>query len=157
MKPGDLIAVARLLIEGSNGKPSQAALRRAVSTTYYALFHLLAQTGADLFVGGPGAKRSDQAWRQVYRALEHGKAKNACKNEEMLCKFPKVIEDFGNMFVTMQEKRHLADYDPHATFSKSSVLTDIAATAKVIGDFSKAPIKDRRAFAAYVLFKTSWP
>lgn len=153
MKPSDLIAVARALLKSSDGKPSQAVLRRATSTAYYVLFHALARTSADLLVGGPGAKRSDMAWRQVYRALEHGQAKNACKNGDMLRKFPKAIEDFGNTFVMMQEKRHSADYDPHEKFSKSSVTTDVDAVEKVLKDFDAAVTKDRRAFAAYVLFR----
>ena len=136
------------------GKPSQVVLRRALSTAYYAMFHMLAKCGADLLVGGSGAGRSNEAWRQVYRALEHGVAKSACKNATTLSKFPREIEDFGNVFVTMQEKRHKADYDPAARFYKSSVIQDINAAEQAIKGFDAADIKDRRAFAAYVLFKT---
>jgi len=70
-----------------------------------------------------------------------------------LKKFPKEIEDFGNAFVTMQEKRHRADYDPDEKFFKSSVIQDIDDTEAVIGGFKKTALKDRRAFAAYVLFR----
>ena len=71
----------------------------------------------------------------------------------MLSKFPKEIEDFANMFVTMQDKRHKADYDPTENFWKSSVIQDINAVEQAIKGFKTAPLKDRRAFAAYVLFK----
>ena len=76
MTPRDLIATARGLAEGDPRRPSQANLRRAVSTAYYAMFHCLAGTAADLLIGG---SRSE-AWHQVYRALEHGSAKGACRN-----------------------------------------------------------------------------
>ena len=153
MKPRDLLALSHQMVRLNRGKPSQVVLRRALSTAYYAMFHMLAKCGADLLVGGSGAGRSNEAWRQVYRALEHGFAKNAFKNASMLSKFPKEIEDFGNMFVTMQEKRHKADYDPAERFYKSSVIQDINAAEQVIKGFDGADIKHRRAFAAYALFK----
>lgn len=53
----------------------------------------------------------------------------------------------------MQLKRHRADYDPLERFYKSSVQQDIAEAENVMRRFSKVPLKDRRAFAASVLFK----
>jgi hypothetical protein len=128
-------------------------LRRASSSAYYALFHCLARAGADLMVGGDGAARSKPAWKQVYRALEHNAAKNACRDGDIVPKFPKAIEDFANVFVTLQTKRHAADYDPMAKFSKSEVVQDIATVTQAIADFHSAPMKDKRAFCAFVLFK----
>ena len=142
------------LIAARNGKPRQSNLRRAVSAAYYALFHCLARCCADLLVGGAGADRSKPAWKQVYRALDHGLAKNNCKNQETIKKFPKEIEDFANMFVALQTKRHMADYDPDARFYKSEVRQDVAEAADVMDRFKDVPLKDRRAFAAYVLFKS---
>lgn len=69
-------------------------------------------------------------------------------------KFPKEIEDFANMFVSLQEKRHNADYDPHAKFTKSEVETDIVASIQAINTFKSAKITDRRAFCAYVLLRS---
>jgi uncharacterized protein (UPF0332 family) len=128
-------------------------LRRAASSAYYALFHCLARSGADLLVGGAGSDRSKHAWKQVYRAIEHGSAKNACADGTIVPKFPKPIEDFANIFVTMQTKRHSADYDPSARFTKSEVVQDIATVRQAITRFYNAPLKDRRAFCAHVLFR----
>lgn len=124
-----------------------------MSTTYYALFHCLASCCANLLVGGAGADRSKHAWHQVYRALEHGTAKKSCTDQALLKRFPKEIEDFANMFVIMQEKRHSADYNPRERFYKSSVNQDIADATDVVKRFGACTIKDRRAFAALVLFK----
>ena len=44
----ELIGAGRLL---ASGQPSQEALRRAISTAYYAMFHALATSNADLIVG----------------------------------------------------------------------------------------------------------
>ena len=51
MRPPDLIEAARVLTESGPSLPTQARLRRAVSTAYYAMFHCLAATVADLFIG----------------------------------------------------------------------------------------------------------
>jgi len=141
------------LISGK-GKPTQVNLRRAASSTYYALYHCLARNSADLLVGGSGADRSKPAWAQVYRAVNHGQAKEACKNGKMIQKFPKEVEDFANLFVAMQAKRHSADYDPFAKFIKSEVVQDIATVRRAVADFQAVPTKDRRAFCTYLLFKS---
>lgn len=153
MLPLDLIATAGALLKAGNGKPTQANLRRAHSSAYYALFHCLARDCADTLLGGTGAAKSRGAWRQTYRALEHKKSKDACRNRAWVAKFPQPIADFANAFVSMQEKRHLADYDPTIRLTKSEVTTDIALSEQAIKDFKIQPIKDRRAFCAYVLFK----
>ena len=74
-----LLAIAESLASGSvgsqRGRPRQADLRRAISTAYYALFHTLAGNCANLLVGGRASTRTRQAWRQLYRALDHGQVK----------------------------------------------------------------------------------
>jgi hypothetical protein len=104
-------------------------------------------------LGGAGAKKGVTAWRQVYRALEHSNAKNACLDRKVMAKFPKPIEDFANSFITLQEKRHEADYDPHRKFTKSEVKQDIATARQAILDYQKENMKDRRAFCVWVLLK----
>ena len=110
MKPADLVATSRRLV-GASGrqKPRQSDLKRAASTAYYALFHALCWTCADSFVGGTGADRSNPAWRQAYRAVEHGYAKGQFSTARIMGRFPQAIQDFGNLFVDLQ-----------ATFSRSA-------------------------------------
>ena len=68
-----------------------------------------------------------------------------------MVRFPAAIQDFGDKFIDMQEKRHRADYDPEAEFSKAIVSQDIEIIQRRIENFEKSSIKDRRAFAVYVL------
>ena len=152
MTPANLIATSWELV-GTNrrGRPRQSNLRRAVSTAYYAMFHCLAACCADTLVGGAGAARSEPAWRQAYRALEHGTARQRCRCTEMIQKFPVEIQNFAGKFVDIQEKRHKADYDPGVAFPRSIVAKDIDETDETIRDFYRVPVKDRRAFAVYVL------
>lgn len=152
LNPHDLLKTARELLASNRGKPRQSNLHRATSTAYYALFHALAKCCADMLVGGTGSDRSGPAWAQVYRSLNHAFAKKACRTKA-LEKFPQEIQDFANMFVQMQSKRHEADYNPNARVHKTSVSIDIDAVEAVLTDFLNAPRRDRRAFAALVLFK----
>ena len=76
-----------------------------------------------------------------------------CENRQFIARFPIDIQDFANMFVDMQAKRHSADYDPDATFSLHDTIQDIDDVENAIIRFNGAPRKDRRAFAVYVLFQ----
>jgi uncharacterized protein (UPF0332 family) len=152
LNPRDFLNTASDLVESASNRPRQTNLRRAVSTTYYALFHVLAKCCADLLIGGKGSDRSRFAWYQVYRSLEHGNAKRSCDHKRV-SKFPQEIQDFANAFVSMQAKRHKADYDPHERIYKSAVLFDIELAKDVMDKFKHVSLKDRRAFAAYVLLK----
>ena len=104
-------------------------------------------------VGGTNADRSKPAWRQAYRALEHGFVKGQCSDSNIISRFPVAIQDFANAFVILQSMRHKADYDPHASFTKFEVQTKISEVDTVIKDFSRADTKDKRAFCAWVLFR----
>ena len=70
-----------------------------------------------------------------------------------IASFPKSIQSFATIFVAMQIKRHDADYDPTSRFRKSEVEQDIVAIEQAIREFGRAPIKDRTAFCAHVLFR----
>jgi uncharacterized protein (UPF0332 family) len=152
--PLDLIKTARKLVgTGVTRRPRQSDLKRAVSTAYYAMFHALCRNCADCLIGGTNSDRSAPAWRQAYRAVEHGFAKKQCARKGVISKFPKEIEDFAAQFKTLQEKRHSADYDPASRFNRSDVETAIDTAELAIKKFQKAQRKDRRAFAAWTAMK----
>ena len=157
MAPDNLISIARHLAAGQvglrRGRPRQTDLCRAVSAAYYALFHTLARCGADLLAGATRASRSQPAWEQIYRALEHGHAKNQCQNRAGLNRFPPEIQDFAEYFVLMQRHRHQADYAPTTDFSRVEILKMIEQAEEIVIGFSNAPANDRRAFAIYALFR----
>lgn len=131
----------------------QANLRRAISTAYYAVFHSLARTAADLIVGTD----RNEAWHQAHRALEHGSAKKACLNQEAMLKFPSEIQEFADAFATLQAARQRADYSLEDRYSKldAQAATDRAHGA--IGSLKAVGIKDRRRFVAHVLFRRRLP
>lgn len=152
MQSLDFITTARLLAaHPRRGRPLETSLRRAVSTAYYGLFHCLAECCADTIVGGPGANRSRAAWLRVYRALQHGTARDRCLERNAIASFPVEIQKFAQVFADMQPLRNLADYDPDAGFSRKNVILHINESENAIRGFPNAPIYDRRAFAVHVL------
>jgi uncharacterized protein (UPF0332 family) len=135
-------------------RPSQADLRRAVSTAYYAMFHALSENCANSLLGVRTPDRCERAWSQTYRALDHKKAREACRqcSEAKFC-FPADIKDFAAFFVTMNNHRNKADYDPRGSYSRKSAVELIEAARRAINALENAPAKHRKAFAAFVLFR----
>jgi hypothetical protein len=145
-----LIATARRLVRPETGRPRHSDLQRAVSTAYDALFRVLAEEGANLLVG-MGASRPDAAWNQVYRALDHGDAKSACRELRKL-RFPNEIQQFADTFVRLQEARHSADYDPEFRIGLSEAKDWIALAEQQIYTLRAASRRDRVAFVVLMLF-----
>ena len=152
MLPHDLIATARKLATiGEVGAPKQSDLKRAQSTVYYAMFHAICRNCADTLVGKiKTPSRSQGAWNQAYRAVNHVHAKKQCMQTPSLS-FPDAIQDFANLFTASQEKRHKADYDPSFSLTRRDVLTEIESAAVAIARFQRAPRKDRTAFAVWTV------
>ena len=146
----DLLVIAQRLAEGS---PNQTDLRRAMSSVYYALLHAIAQSNADTLVGDDPQFRDQIAWRQAYRALEHGYARRRCQSARSDPRFSQPVQNLAGQFVVMQSLRHRADYDPDDIFSTQEVLASIVETMDFISAFRTAPERERRAFAVYVLMR----
>ena len=157
MNSGDLLRIARHLAAGSvgsgRGRPRQTDLCRAVSAAYYAMFHTLARCCADMLAGSTPATRSNPAWRQTYRALEHGLARQQCNNQTVMRRFPPEIRKFGEVFVAMQRLRHTADYDPGAILDRTRTRHFIDQVDDAIAGFNAVDRGQRRAFSLYVLLR----
>lgn len=124
-----------------------------MSTAYYAVFHALCRNAADTLIGRAKASRASPAWTQTYRAVEHGFAKGQCEKRVIISKFPREIQAFAEAFIILQERRQSADYDPLSVFQDSEVEELIIRAEGVIAGLSRAPIADRRAFAAFVVLR----
>ena len=149
MKAHDLIETATRLAGLDQRRPTQANLCRAISTAYYAVFHSLARTAADVLIG----QKSKEAWRQVYRALEHGRARSVCSNRQAMRIFPIEIREFTDTFVDLQINRHNADYAHEARYAKGDAMSAIYRAARAIDQLKGANIVDRRRFVVHLLFK----
>lgn len=100
---------------GVAGRPRQADLRRAVSTAYYALFHLLTQAGA------ARVTRTASLRPLVCRSFEHQAMKSASRMfvdgklnpvlQSLLRTVPDDLAMVAKALYDLQEARHRADYD----------------------------------------------
>ncbi len=74
----DVLEQAVRLAKLDAKKPKQANLRRAISSAYYAMFHLLVDEACRVQIG---AQHNLAPFRQVLgRAFAHGVMKDACKS-----------------------------------------------------------------------------
>jgi uncharacterized protein (UPF0332 family) len=130
----DLLQQAHHLAAYEGVNPSQASLRRAVSTAYYALFHLLIED-AGLLWGG-----SSEARTGVERGFQHGPMRNtSIQFQKQTWKdwhgnwqaVPLAIQEIASAFIRLQEERHTADYDNYEQWTPTDVrfTLDIARSA----------------------------
>jgi len=127
----DLLKQAIHLLNKESKHPTQASLRRSVSTAYYALFHLLIQEASANW------SRADTR-DYLARAFEHRTMKQACKWAENATCDPAIssqvvakLRSVARAFRELQLQRHLADYS-NATkwdWTKASAKVNQAKTA----------------------------
>lgn len=155
MNPAELIALARILVNGVIGggtaTVSQTELRRAVSCAYYAMFHTLALSNANTLIGASPTDQQRWAWQQTYRAADHRPARNKLSRVGLGGRFPAAIDDFGEVVVAAQQARHSADYDPNSDFSATDVAGLISRVESVIANFNQTPEDNRCDLAVHIL------
>lgn len=78
INPGQLLDVARDLANLDARRPRQASLRRAVSTAYYALFHLLIQSAVKAQVGFGPTVTHREIGETVTRWFTHARMAEVC-------------------------------------------------------------------------------
>jgi uncharacterized protein (UPF0332 family) len=130
--PKDLLDQAVRLMSHEKKKPKQASLRRAVSTAYYAFFHLLVSEATKRMAPGSPSNLG----LQMQRAFDHGAMKEVCKSFAGGTLPPFIrhlqagqiepgLRKVAKAFVDLQEKRHAADYDLIHTFTKQETADDL--------------------------------
>ena len=122
----DLLRLASDLIEKDGA--SQADLRRAVSTAYYALFRLLiSETTVNW--------SRDSSRNALGRMFDHGTMKRVSDRVADSKRTPFSDEDeiivsslrfLGKIFVDLQDLRHIADYDNGTSWTRRDAIVRIA-------------------------------
>jgi uncharacterized protein (UPF0332 family) len=123
----DLLQQAIQLVHKEPRSPKQASLRRAVSTAYYALFHLLICEAV--------ANWNRHNLRAALgRAFDHAPMKSASNRLLDSRLFPFIGEDplvvanlktVAKAFALLQEKRHKADYDNTTFWTRTEALRQV--------------------------------
>jgi uncharacterized protein (UPF0332 family) len=160
--PAALLGVARLLADAdASSPPSDAQLRRAVSSAYYAVFHKVLRAGARRFMG-PGSE-SQAGYRLIYRGFTHSRLKEVCKRLDIGLLAPKMQEQLGRQMVgqdmrrfasdlvALQELRELADYDPQAVFRHSDAISAVEQADVAMQAFDRTPLEEQADVLALML------
>jgi uncharacterized protein (UPF0332 family) len=130
----DLLELAQQLANLEPANPRQACLRRAVSTAYYALFHLL------IFEATLNWGRAELR-PELGRVFGHGKMKTASveRRSELEAHFKKNppegrelavfkhLHTVAQTFIQVQHRREEADYDTGKEWTHTDVLAQIVA------------------------------
>ena len=122
--PEDLLDQAQTLAVIDKTRPRQASLRRAISTAYYALFHLLT-------IAAAGEWRRPRQRAALTRAFEHRRMKSACgrTNKQEFPNFSPAsgahLRNVAGTFVELQDLRHEADYDNSIVWARTEVLESV--------------------------------
>jgi uncharacterized protein (UPF0332 family) len=159
--PNDLLEQARHLANREPKRPKQASLRRAVSTAYYAVFHLLSIETAKNWKRP--AERST-----VARMLDHTPMVKVCttKRDELAKYFKtrppasheldvlKHLHLIANNFVLMLQHRHTADYDSSTKWSRTDVLEKIESVEAAFQSWRRIRTEhDAQNFLATLLLR----
>lgn len=140
-----------MLVHKEPRKPKQASLRRAISTAYYALFHLLIHESVANW------KRQDLR-ATLGRAFDHGNMKSASNRIQDRRQFPftgenpSVVADLRNVakvFAELQEQRHTADYDNTKFWTKTDALAQVVSVQQAFGSWKN--IRNERIAQAYLM------
>jgi hypothetical protein len=137
----DLLGRARIVLSGTR-RQKTVYLRRAVSDSYYAMFHALCISNADHLVGV--TRRGSEAWARIYRGLDHSKAKELFRRPAFRSRNYS-FQFIASAFIELQEQRYLADYDPLPNFqSRDQVGPVIRLSELAIETIEALPAEDAR-------------
>ena len=158
----DLIEQAEHLAKRELKKPRQASLRRAVSTAYYAVFHMLIDDAVrKLIPSKPSLLRI-----HAKRAFTHSDMRNACEQfvkssgtfaQLMASPVESDLLTVATAFVELQYHRHTADYDLTQTYDRVNALEIIELARIAVAAWSR--VRDRpnaNVFLAALLLNRRW-
>jgi hypothetical protein len=141
-------------------RPKQANLRRAVSSAYYAVFHMLVYSASWQAAGPRKSTLANTANNIVGRWFSHGTmAKtsqifsgrgspklNALFKTNLGALVTQPLQDVANAFVDLQEQRHVADYDlAAAPFTRQGTLALVQRARQAFDDWQTASESDPMA------------
>ena len=151
-----LIDAARILAGDSatrqmRGRPRQAMLKRAVSTAYYAMFHALCLSNANIVAGLSTDAQTRESWTRTYRSLDHSPARGRMARNGGLLE--PAVQQFATVFAILQQQRQLADYDPHSRYSRRQVINLIEFAETATEGLMATSTTARRPLATLVLLR----
>jgi hypothetical protein len=157
LNPDHLFEQAEKLIAPQPaGRPRQVDVRRAISSACYGLFHFMMTEVADEFIGV--TQRTSDRYALVYRSINHNVLKELCNAAKKRTPPPKYVPYFpaggfdqniqasAAALVDLQEKWHIADYNPRPRVSTSEAKLAIGTARSAVQSFQRANLEGRQAF-----------
>lgn len=142
--PQDLLDQAELLTVLDKKRPKQANLRRAISTAYYAVFHLLIEDG-------PNNWKVPGQQSRFARIFDHGRMRQAAERipkrlakpdagDPILKSSPAQLDallQIAESFNELQRERHRADYDTAAQWTRDECIEILKLAESVFTGWAK--------------------
>lgn len=134
-----------------------------MSTAYYALFHWALRAAANRFMGPNNEKSA--GYSLIYRSFDHRYMRTVCealnvstlkdnlKRQLGRSAVSQDIRTFASAFPTLQDARHLADYDPQAVFSPADVSSLISSADAAMEAFDRAAADEQADVLALMLVR----
>jgi hypothetical protein len=125
----DLLTLARRLANPAPTEPQKASFRRAISTAYYALFHLLVQEAVQSWNGSTTARLglerrfAHRTMKEVSDSVWRGKWRGWSTPSPVV---PMELQNVAAVFVDLQDARHEADYDNAKTWALMAAEATVA-------------------------------
>jgi uncharacterized protein (UPF0332 family) len=163
LNPEHLFDQADDLVRSGGGRPRQVDIRRAISASYYGLFHAVVAGAADLVIGQKD--RSKPLYGLVYRSIDHNRLREFCKDVQKpglpdrykrclpSASFGADIKAFATAIVELQERRHTADYDPMVQMKQSDAMLLTRTARAALARFQGAMPDERIVFLTLLLFE----
>ena len=140
----DLLKQARQLAVKEPRRPLQASLRRAVSASYYALFHLLIDEATRLMLSGPDRAALRHCLARAFGHAVMGQVARDFSNNRVPAKLapglngqplqPELVR-VASALVDLQGARHTADYSTARRFTRREVLDFVERAEQAFADW----------------------
>jgi len=165
----DLLSHAHMLVFADVGEhaikaPLQVNLRRAISSAYYAVFHLLIAESVGLIVPAEPAGLAPR----VSRSFRHNEMNHVCgmfakqqrtpELKELLpTGIPAELTSVARIFCQLQQERHSADYDVNFTTLRSFALARVVEAQEAFDAWEAIKnTKEAAVFLASLAFASRW-
>ena len=163
LNPEHLFDQAEGLVTSGGGRPRQVDIRRAISASYYGLFHAVVAAAADLIIGQNNRSKPD--YGLIYRTIDHNRLREFCKDVQKTslphkykrysppAGFGGDIKAFATAIVELQERRHTADYDPMVQMKQSDAILLTRTARAALSRFQSVDADERNTFLTLLLFE----
>lgn len=128
---------------------TRAAVHRAISTAYYAVFHALKESVAAAILNRPADQFTADLWTRIYRAGTHRSIRDSLyhNRRQMSVNGARLAADYRNLY----NARIWADYDPMVTYTARDAENFIDRAETAIQTFLQLPQDERNAIIALTI------